>query len=78
MSTHMLDLLTEALGEICLLVYEDLGRDHGTEGIESLQEITIGELLRQVINEEVGPLGTFVLLQSGHGDGRGRGIGRAD
>ena len=38
--------LTKALGKICLLVYEDFSRNDGPEGIESLQEITIGELLR--------------------------------
>ena len=28
--------LTKALGKICLLVYEDLGRNDGPKGIESL------------------------------------------
>ncbi len=57
--------LTEALGQVGLLVDEDLGRDDAAEGIEGLEEVRIGELLREVVDEEVGPVGTLVLLQPG-------------
>ena len=34
--TNIFYKLTKALGKICLLVYEDLGRNDGPKGIESL------------------------------------------
>ncbi len=57
--------LTEALGEVCLLVDEDLGGDDLPEGGEGLEEVGVGELLREVVDEEVGPLRSLVLLQAG-------------
>ncbi len=57
--------LTEALGEVCLLVDEDLGGDDLPEGGEGLEEVGIGELLREVIDEEVGALRSLVLFQAG-------------
>lgn len=48
--------LTEALGEVGLLVDEDLGGDDVAEGAEGLCEVRVRELLRQVVDEQVGPL----------------------
>ena len=45
--------LTEALGQVGLLVDEDLGGDDGAEGLEGGDQVRVGELLRQVVDEEV-------------------------
>ena len=37
--------LTEALGQVGLLVDEDLGGDDGAEGLERLAEVRVSELL---------------------------------
>jgi len=49
----------EALAEVGLLVDEDLGGDDVSEGHEHLHEILVAELLRQVVDEEVGAVRAF-------------------
>ena len=51
--------LTEALGQIGLLVDEDLGADDVAEGVEGLEEVGVAELLGQVVDEQVGAVGTL-------------------
>lgn len=50
--------LTEALALVCGSVHEDLGRDDVPKGQEHLQDLRVGELLRQVVDEDVAALGT--------------------
>lgn len=54
------DVLTEALAEVGLLVNEHLGRDHVAKRHECLCQVAVRELLRQVVDKQVGPLGTCV------------------
>ena len=54
---------TETLGEVRVLVDEHLGRDDRPERVERLEEVRVRELLRQVVDEEVGPVRALVLLQ---------------
>ena len=68
-------ILTEALGEVGLLVHKDLGGDDGAEGEEGLQQVGIGELWRQVVDEQVGSVRPFVRLQRRGGGGGGGGKG---
>lgn len=49
----------KALGQIRLLVDEDLRGDHGAKGRERGGEILVGELLRQVVDEQVAAVGTW-------------------
>ena len=51
--------LTEALGQIGLLVDEDLGADDVAEGVEGLEEVGVAELLGQVVDEQVGAVGAL-------------------
>lgn len=48
----------EALGQVGLLVDEHLGGDHVAEGEERRRQVRVGELLRQVVDEQVATLGT--------------------
>ena len=43
--------LTKALGQVGLLINEDLGRDNGAKGLECRHEVRISELLRKVVDE---------------------------
>ena len=43
--------LTEALGEVGLLVEKDLGGDDGPEGEKGLVEVRVRELWWQVVDE---------------------------
>ena len=45
-----------------LLVHKDLGGDNGAKGLEGLVEVCVCELGREVVDEEVGTLGTLVRL----------------
>ena len=45
--------LTETFGEVCVLVNEDLGGDYGSEGCEGGDKVGIGELLREMVDEEI-------------------------
>ena len=58
-------ILTEALGEVGLLVHKDLGGDDGAEGDKGLVEVGIGELWRQVVDEQVGSIRSLVRLPCG-------------
>ena len=60
---------TETLGEVRVLVDEHLGRDDRPERVERLEEVRVRELLRQVVDEEVGPVRALVLLQAGRDSG---------
>ena len=60
---------TETLGEVRVLVDEHLGRDDRPERVERLEEVRVRELLRQVVDEEVGPVRALVLLQAGRDPG---------
>lgn len=44
---------TEALGHVRVLVYEHLGRDDGAEWEERGRQVGVGELLGQVVDEQV-------------------------
>ncbi len=54
--------LTEALGEVGLLVEKDLGGDDGPEGEKGLVEVRIRELRWQVVDEQVGSFRSLVRL----------------
>lgn len=56
--------LTEALAKVCLFVDEDFGRNHVSERHEHLENVLVSELLRQVVDEQVG---TFRTWRSGRG-----------
>ena len=51
-------MLTETLAEIGLFVDEDFGRNDRAEWHKHLQQIVVGELLRQVVNKKVGTVGS--------------------
>lgn len=57
--------LTEALAKVCLFVDEDFGRNHVSERHEHLENVLVSELLRQVVDEQVG---TFRTWRSGRGE----------
>lgn len=44
---------SETLGEVRLFVYEHFGRDHVAERQEGRRQVRVGELLREVVNEQV-------------------------
>lgn len=50
--------LTETFAEVGLFVDENFGRNHVSEGQKHLQQVLVSELLRQVVDEQVGPLWT--------------------
>lgn len=50
--------LTEALAKVCLFVDEDFGRNHVSKRHEHLEDVLVSELLRQVVDEQVGAFGT--------------------
>lgn len=56
---------SEALGQVGLLVDEHLGRHDVSERHEGRCEIRVGELLRQMVDEQVAALGALDLLSSG-------------
>jgi hypothetical protein len=49
-------LLTEAFALIGGAIDEDLGRNDGSKGREDVCQISVGELLRQVVNEQIAPV----------------------
>lgn len=51
--------LTEALAKVCLFVDEDFGRNHVSERHEHLENVLVSELLRQVVDEQVGAFRTW-------------------
>lgn len=51
--------LTEALAKVCLFVDEDFGRNHVSERHEHLENVLVSELLRQVVDEQVGTFRTW-------------------
>ena len=51
--------LTEALGEVGLLVDEHLGADDVAERVERLEEVRVAELLGQVVDEQVRAVGAL-------------------
>lgn len=57
--------LTEALAKVCLFVDEDFGRNHVSKRHEHLENVLVTELLRQVVDEQVG---TFRTCRSGRGE----------
>lgn len=57
----------EALGQVRLFVYEHLRGYHGAEGQEGGGQVDVGELLRQVVDEEVAALGTCDRRDAGEG-----------
>lgn len=62
MDVNGADSLTEALALVRRSVHEDLGGDDGAKGQKHLHELVVSELLRQVVDEEVG---TFRTCQEG-------------
>lgn len=52
-------VLTEALAKVCLFVDEDFGRNHVSERHEHLENVLVSELLRQVVDEQVGTFRTW-------------------
>ncbi len=60
--TSPLTPLTEALGEVGLLVEKDLGRDDGPEREKCLVEVRVRELRWQVVDEQVGSFRSLVRL----------------
>lgn len=50
---------TETLAQVRLLVDKHLGRHDIPEGHKHLQQVLIPKLLGQVVDEQVGSLGTF-------------------
>ena len=63
--------LTETFGQVGLTVDEHLGGHDVTERQERLRQVRVGELRRQVVDEEVAAVGTLRLPT-----GRGGVIGR--
>lgn len=61
----------EALGQVGLLIDEHLGGHHVAEREERRRQIGIGELLRQVVDEQVATLGTCGKYTRDHGESRG-------
>lgn len=55
--------LTKTLAEVCLFVNEDLSRDDISKGHKHLEQVLVSKLLRQVVNEQVGPLWTCKSLR---------------
>ena len=50
------DWLTEAFALISGTIDKDLGRNDGSKGREDVRQISVGKLLRQVINEQIAPI----------------------